>query len=659
MFDSNVEYKKMNLPKPQVHPKHPLRNEASEDALVQYIIPRLQAAAAVRSARLPRMEDVDRTVSTWIKALDDDLTRLTLERRTGEPQARKSVLPLIFTHLDDLLSYYLQVFAPNRGMFYTMGDSAELEATDDLAKFMNSQALSAGYYRQFAAAIWALLKYNTMGGLLMAWDVDKGYDYQQYNGTLQKTEITNWQGNRCWALDPYNTLIDPTVDPVELHCKGEFGARIMKLSPFEIRRRAAAGQYFNVDDIGTPDESFEYGETFWVAPPCEYFATPPIGGATNWAAMITGMPNSQLDSMTREITEVLIWVNPIDFNLVPNTPETRASRNSNELWRISLLNNECVIEASFMNNIHGHLPMYFGVIHDDASPMNQKSIAELIEPLQQQASFSMNVHVEGKRSNLYGTTFYDPQRIDYDKVKKGEIAARIPIKPSGYGQDIRTMVFHDSHQVDTGQTMQDVANVMDLVKQFFPGQALPSQIASIDRAIGSQVAAVQQGSNQRNQKGARLVDETLFCPLRIDMYKNIIQFFDGQPITDYDGSTIKLNVGGMKSNDSQYVIGMGLKTLDRNFAASKMQEITFALIQAPQAAQQVPLLPIIDMWTRMIDIDLNLKQFMPPPAEAGAGPGQPAFPPPGGVDASGNQITPITDPRALTGALNNTQRPIK
>jgi hypothetical protein len=45
---------------------------------------------------------------------------------------------------------------------------------------------------------------------------------------------------------------------------------------------------------------------------------------------------------------------------------------------------------------------------------------------------------------------------------------------------------------------------MGLVNQFFPTQSLPSQIASIDRAVDSQVAAVQQGANRRQQKAARL-----------------------------------------------------------------------------------------------------------------------------------------------------------
>jgi hypothetical protein len=216
------------------------------------------------------------------------------------------------------------------------------------------------------------------------------------------------------------------------------------------------------------------------------------------------------------------------------------------------------------------------------------------------------------------------------------------------------MVYHDNHNMDTKQTMGDIANMVDLTQKFFPSQGLPGQIAGMDRAITSQVAAVQQGANVRNQKGARLLDETLFCPLRIDMYKNIIQRFDGKTIQDYDGSEIKLDISAMKSSDVQFVIGMGLKTLDRNFAASSMQSIIFAMIQAPQVGQQMPLLQMMDYWTRMIDIDLNLQQFIDAQqkmmqmqqaaaAQAAQG-GTPA-------DPTAKAVVPMQDPNSVTAAI--------
>ena len=81
--------------------------------------------------------------------------------------------------------------------------------------------------------------------------------------------------------------------------------------------------------------------------------------------------------------------------------------------------------------------------------------------------------------------------------------------------------------------MSNLEGIMGLINQFFPTQSLPSQIASIDRAVDSQVAAVQQGANRRQQKAARMLDDTLFRNVRFAMYYNIIQYQpDEEEITD-------------------------------------------------------------------------------------------------------------------------------
>jgi hypothetical protein len=95
-------------------------------------------------------------------------------------------------------------------------------------------------------------------------------------------------------------------------------------------------------------------------------------------------------------------------------------------------------------------------------------------------------------------------------------------------KDIRTMIQHDNNTLDTKQTLRDLQGMMGIIDQFFPTQSLPSQIAGIDRAVDSQVAAVQQGSNRRQQKGARLIDESMLRPMRCSMYYNIVQFQAGQ-----------------------------------------------------------------------------------------------------------------------------------
>jgi hypothetical protein len=127
------------------------------------------------------------------------------------------------------------------------------------------------------------------------------------------------------------------------------------------------------------------------------------------------------------------------------------------------------------------------------------------------------------------------------------------------------------------------------------------------------------------------------------MYYNIIQYQpDGEEVTDfYTGKPVEIDLKALRDTDLPFIIGQGLKAIDRQAAAGMMQQIIFALIQAPQAAQGVDLLGLIDYWTSMIDIDIDMKQFRlePPAPEGGA---------PAAVDPAGNPIAPATNPQSLT-----------
>jgi hypothetical protein len=208
-------------------------------------------------------------------------------------------------------------------------------------------------------------------------------------------------------------------------------------------------------------------------------------------------------------------------------------------------------------------------MNDDVMGAAQRSAAEILTPLQDFASFLVNTHVAGARKNLYGTTFFDPTMVDLDQIPQGEVAARVKVKPAAYGKDIRTYLYQMSASGDTNQTLQDLDGVMNLVNQFFPTQSLPSQIASIDRAVDSQVAAVQQGANRRQQKAARQIDDSIFRNVRFAMYYNIIQFAtDNEQITDaFTGKTVTIDLSKLRSSNLPYIIGQGLKAIDRMAAA--------------------------------------------------------------------------------------------
>lgn len=649
MFEK-MQHATVTLPKPEVHAKHPFRNETSHTKLLEYVQSRLIKGKESRDQRLGRMIRVDKSIAGWKKMTDDDKKRAIKEGKDGIPQALTMNLPLTYVQIDDMMTYFAQTFAPNRGMFYQTGKPDEVSAASQIVTLMNNHAIYAGYYRHMLLTTYATLKYN-LGGFFCEWAKDFGPKLttdNQSRPTVQLDQVI-WQGNRVESLDMYNTFWDPSVDPINLHRLGEWCARTKIVSHYSLQSNASRGLYFNVEEALESDSGIGTSMTYYRSPPVETRLGNKSGtdGDIDWVSWMAETPDyAQNEGF--EVTEIYIKLNPVQMNLIPGV-RLNAPRNRYEIWRITLLNDEWIIDTTPMLNMHGFLPMFFGTLNDDGMTTASRSVAEILKPLQDFASFLLNTHVQATRKNIWGLTVYDKSVVDLAQIPEGEVNATVAALPTAAGKNIRDAIYQHQQTLDTKQTMNDLEAVMGIINQFFPTTSLPSQIASIDRAVDSQVAAVQQGANRRMQKGARLLDETLFRPLRFALYYNIVQFQpDNEQVNDFYGKTITINLSQLKATDLPFVIGQGLKAIDRQAAAGQLQNIIFAMIQNPATAQRVDLMKMIDYWTSMLDIDMDMTQFQLQP-EAAPGMGHNGAPP--GPLPGDEGVVPATDPAAMTEPL--------
>jgi hypothetical protein len=630
VFEGQMQHAKIPLAKPAVGPGHPFKNDRTHQKLLEYVQQRLEVGKKQRDGRLERMAQIDRDVSGWMQLSEEDKKRKLQKQKDGTPVALQMNLPLTFIHLDDMMTYFAATFSPNRGMFYHTGKPDEASEANQIVTLMNNHAIYAGYYRETLLAVFNIMKYN-LGGFTAFWAQDSGPKLSKDGtGNDVLTVETKWQGNRVTALDMYNTMWDPSCHPTKVHVEGEFCAWTEMRSHYWLKSKCAAGVYYNCEEILEQDNGLSQTVYYRNPPQAAKLTEDQMMASIDYSSWFAESPDYAQNSGF-EITTIHIRLNPTEFGLV--TGAAKATRNRYEVWRITLVNNEKIIDCTYMNNIHGNLPIHLGVINDDLMGQSQKSVSEIITPLQDFASFLLNIHVQANRKNVWGLTVYDPTVVDLGAIPAGEVNARVPTKAAGYGKDLRQSIWTNQTQLDTKQTLQDLGMVMDIINQFFPTQSLPGQIASIDRAVDSQVAAVQQGANRRMHKTARLLDDTLFRGMRFTCYYNIIQYQpDNQTVNDFYGREVTIDLSKLRLTDLPFIIGQGLKALDRQAAAQALQNLIYALIQNPMAAQRLDLIALIDYWTNMLDIDVDMTQFhlqqgqpsqTGPNAEQAAGVGEP------------------------------------
>ena len=167
MFDElNADMDKIRIDdvKAQYPKEHPMNDKKNHAKLLQYLKARLASGSTERDSRIARMALIDKAISTWMSYSKAERDRIKKRMESGKPLPVSVNLALTFIQCQDMLTYYMQTFAPGRAMFYHTAKPEETNQATQLVRIMNAHAIHSGYYRELSLAIWSILKYN-LGGL--------------------------------------------------------------------------------------------------------------------------------------------------------------------------------------------------------------------------------------------------------------------------------------------------------------------------------------------------------------------------------------------------------------------------------------------------------------------------------------------------------------
>lgn len=577
--------------------------EKQHDSLIDYLLSRIESDKSNRDTRSARFARIDKAVSTWQKLTPEDSNRKTKQETTGQGQAVSISLPIIHTHMDDMVSFFCGVYAPNSGSFYEEpnDDSQDKQARLDAIKRMNGDAKKNKYFRHLMRTMRALFKYN-IGGFLVEW------------WPLGDSKESGDGSNHVLSLDMYNLFWDPTVDePSQIPGKAEWAAWAERVNRMSLIKGEKNGEYAGVGRILTTEyDTTSNGNmaTYYRYPPNHAGlqadgsdATTSKGSRANWDSYGVSLPgeNSVVNlENAHEIVHMYCWLNAEQFGL--NPAEVTIEKGTYTLFKFVILDGKRIIQASVVQSDDENpqeayaprIPIFVGYLNQDDMGIAQRSVAELLQPFQSYGSFLLNAHVAGARSAIWGIQGYDPDMFDLGAVPEGEVTARLASKKPG--RDVRSGLMKIDGVASTGQAMDDLAKLMGLVDKFFPGQALPSQIAGIDRAVNSQVAAVMQGVNRRLHMLVRTIDDDILGPTRLEQVLNMLRNGVG-------------SFSGMSESDIMNFIGSGLAQLNREVAAQAMQQLLFAIIQNPKANEQYDVIGLMNYWAGMMNMDVDLNKF--------------------------------------------------
>lgn len=599
-----------------------ISTKKNHDDLLSYLTERLDSGKQPREDRVNRYASIDKVISTWQELSATDSQRADKQENTGEAQAVRMNLPLLQTHIDDMVSYFAGIYAPTNGEFFYSADPKLLTELKQLVDKLKADARASKYYNQIARALRALLKYNE-GGVKVRW-VHDDFD-EDAIGPLPVNR------NKYEFIDMYNVLWDPSIDePNKIASEGEWAATVSVKNKIWLLRRETRALLDGVGAVLNGDSNSLGQATYYKHPPHQVGVETDDGRhnnrtqSTNWDSYFPTLKSDAYVPINgHEVVDMYCWIVPSQFGLAAGGSED--AKSSLQLWRFLILDGRRIISAMPFDRTEmipgteeeeidqAQIPLYMTRLNADDLGNSQRSVAELLRPFQSYGSFLVNAHIDSVRSEIFGVTVYDPQMFDMQNMDAGSTTARIASKMPG--RDVRTGLHKLNTDASTRQPLNDLQTLMTIMREFFPSQALPNQIAGMDRAISSQVTAVMQGSLRRLIMYMRVMDADMLGPVRKQSYRNI---------ANYASDSVQLE--NVKEADIDRLLGSGVEAANNEAAAGMMQQLLFAMMQNSETAQRYDVPAVMRIWAHMQNLDVDLSQVERPPQQPAQGqtPGAPA-----------------------------------
>lgn len=421
----------------------------------------------------------------WKQA--DDLYRCYVPESTDDAQRRKQkaagkqvytdlVIPSSYAILLSSHTYWSSVFLSRTPVFQFAGRHGEseqqvqaLEALIDYQRLVGGMVvplyiwlLDAGRYGLGVIGnYWA--EESTHTTQIVEVDVPREFMGISIPGTSQKKsmrqiqETPGYKGNRIYNVRPHDFYPDPRVSIVNFQ-RGEFCGRTTAMSWNEILKRrfdssTGRGDYFNLDAL---ERVMARGSGLsW------------NGDQGQISLNSTDMlPETNTTYNTFEgdrgrgfpaIKEMTIELAPKDWELGSSTYP--------EKWVFTLANDEVIIGARPLGEAHDKFPFFIQTYEIEGYQVLPRGMLEVTRPLNDTMGWLLNTHFYNVRKVMNDMLIVDPSRIEMKDLTDGGPGKLIRLKPSMYGQDVRTAITQLPVTDITARNFSDMQFVWDLMQR--------------------------------------------------------------------------------------------------------------------------------------------------------------------------------------------------
>jgi hypothetical protein len=566
-------------------------SKAAHDALITYC---KQTVESVKTLPMKQRFQYIDTEFYRTNLLQNDATQAQMLSRLGDKRKIADiVMPIVEPQIETSLSFLSSVFLTGFPIFGIVGSPEIMQQAKALEAVIAENSVRGSWVAEFLMFFRDGLKYN-FHAMEVTWDKKTIYtpaivtQAPRSGGApivnKQGAKDVLWEGNCIKRMDPYNTFFDVRVPPHKIHSEGEFVGYI------EIKSRIALKQFLqdlptriNVTDAlktGMPGANALY--YIPQVNPWENYTKERLQGVMNWDMWAFGTDKKLDYKNLYEVVTRYVRIMPSDFGLpVPN-------QNTPQIWKIITVNDQVIVYIERQSNAHNFLPIVCGQPYNDGLGLQAKGQGEKLIPIQDVGSAMWNARLASQRRKVSDRGLYDPSRVRSEDINSDNPTAKIPVKSSAYGKDLKEayhqIPFEDNQSgsfVEDGSAMASFANSVT-------GQN-PAQQGNFVKGnkTKTEYEDVQNHSSGRQRTGAIFIEAQTMTPIKEMLKLNMLQYQpDGAIVNPADGKTYAFKGEELRRLALAFKVSDGLLPNDKLVDNDTLQTAIQMLGSNPQLAQE-------------------------------------------------------------------------
>jgi hypothetical protein len=466
------------------------------------------------------MEEIDKQYQRE-KDWTNTQLRARLANRAGDATKMQNItVPIVMPQVESALTYLTNVFLTGYPIFGVGSNPSQQDAAIMMETIIAENSITAGWAVEMMKFFRDGLKYNihcleVSWEEQTVWSISPDTDLANPNGAKSTTVL--WNGNVLRRIDLYNAFWDYRVHPHEIAEHGEFAGYTRLYSRMRMKKfindlydivepavaiKALESPSLQLGLNGTGNLPFGYYQPS--VNPFPFISPTNTYGGTNWEAWVTDSRSSQIDYKDAyTVTTCYGRIIPDDFGFrVPG-------KNTPQVWKFYIVNGSVVLMAARLSNVHNKIPMFFGQPISDGLDYQTKSFAQNVTPMQEAASSLWNGFIASKRRLVTDRVLYDPSRIRESDINSVNPSAKIPVRPTAYGQPLQEAVYQFPFRDEQAGTFilgaKEAVNFANMINNQNPAQQGQFVKGNKTRTEYEDVMGHGNGANQMMAMGKSLI----------------------------------------------------------------------------------------------------------------------------------------------------------